>query len=537
MSTANPAIAIDAGATRRSRRHLPWLLSATSVLVICGLLVPLVFLVIEATQVGWGQIWSILDRPDVLTLLWNTVRLAVAVTILAAVIGTLTAWLTERTALPGRRLWAVLLILPLVVPDFVVAWSWSSILPSVHGYFGAVLVMTLGLYPLVYLPMAAAFRSADPGQEEAARSLGLSRVAVFLRISIRQARATLLGSSLLVCLALLAEYGAFEDLRYQTFTTAIFSELQLGFSTSIACALSLVLVALSVLVLLGEAVFRERGRLHRAGPQVARSARPHRLGRAMPFALAGTTLVTGLGLGFPLAVVIYWLVQGGTSTLPATVSLAAAASYSAGYSALGALIATVLALPVCFLAVRHPTRATAALERSTFIVQALPGLVIALALVYVTERYMSFLYQSPELLVVAYSMIFFPLAIVAVHSSVARAPETLEEIGRTLGNGPFKVRLRVTLPLVAPGLAAAFCLVFLSGVTELTATLLLVPDNVQTLATQFWSYTENVSYGAAAPYAATMIAMSVIPGYLLSRWFDRRASRGSKGPIATAALS
>jgi iron(III) transport system permease protein len=94
------------------------------------------------------------------------------------------------------------------------------------------------------------------------------------------------------------------------------------------------------------------------------------------------------------------------------------------------------------------------------------------------------------------------------------------------------VRLRVTLPLVAPGLAAAFCLVFLSGVTELTATLLLVPNNVQTLATQFWSFTENVSYGAAAPYAATMIAMSIVPGYLLSRWFDRRTIHAA--PVGTA---
>ncbi len=522
----------------RSRRRFPWVLSGTSVLVVGGLLLPLSFLVFEATQVGWRLVWSLLDRSIVAGLLWNTIRLAAAVTFLCAVIGTGAAWLTERTALPGRRVWAVLLVLPLVIPDFVVAWTWSSIFPSVHGYFGAVLVMTLGLYPLVYLPMAAAFRGADPGQEEAARSLGLSRLSVWLRISVRQAHVTLLGSCLLVCLALLAEYGAFENLQYQTFTTAIFTELQIGFATAAACALSLALVGLSVLVLLGEALFRERGRLQRAGPQVARAARRHRLGRATPLALLGAAGVTGFGLGFPLAVVLYWLVQGGRSTLPATVSVASAAGYSALYSGLAALIATVLALPVTLLAVRRPARWSAALERSAFIVQALPGLVIALALVYVTERYMTFVYQSPELLVVAYSMIFFPLALVAVRSSVTRAPEALKEIGRSLGSGPVMVRLRVTLPLVAPGLAAAFCLVFLSGVTELTATLLLVPNNVQTLATQFWSFTENVSYGAAAPYAATMIAMSIVPGYLLSRWFDRRSTRTTAtAPSAVATPS
>ena len=167
-----------------------------------------------------------------------------------------------------------------------------------------------------------------------------------------------------------------------------------------------------------------------------------------------------------------------------------------------------------------------ALERSTFIIQAIPGVVIALALVYAASRYLGFLYQSPELLIAAYTLMFFPLGLVAVSSAVSRASPRLEETGRSLGKGPLTVRLTVTLPLLAPGLAAAFCFVFLSAVTELTATLLLVPTGVQTLATQFWAYAEQgVAFGAAAPYAATMMAMSAVPAYLLGRWFDRRFAR------------
>ncbi|MGH7693212.1 MAG: hypothetical protein ACREOA_10940, partial [Candidatus Dormibacteria bacterium] len=98
------------------------------------------------------------------------------------------------------------------------------------------------------------------------------------------------------------------------------------------------------------------------------------------------------------------------------------------------------------------------------------------------------------------------------------------------GSSALAVRLRVTLPLVAPGLAAAFCLVFLSAVTELTATLVLVPTGVETLATQFWAYTGNVSYGAAAPYAAAMIAISIVPGALLGVWFDRRPTSRAGSP-------
>jgi iron(III) transport system permease protein len=521
-----PALAILASlrAGVSGRRHrFPWLLASVSILVVAALLSPLGLIVAQAAQAGWGQVWTVLDRSFVATLLWNTVRLAIVVTALCGLIGTAAAWLTERTALPGRKVWAVLLIVPIVIPDFVLAWTWSSIFPAIRGYPGAVLVMTLHLYPLVYLPMAAAFRAADPGQEEAARSLGLSRWEAWLRVSVRQARSTLLGGCLLVCLALLAYYGGFENLGYQTFTTAIFGELQTQFAPAVASSLSLVLVAVSLFVLGGEAIFRERGRLQRSGPMAQRAQTPIPLRRTRLPAVLGVSSLVALALGFPVAIVAYWMVAGGSSGLPAAISLTAAAGYTALFSGLGALVATILALPVSLLASRHQRRWSTALERSTFIVLAIPGVVVALALVYVTSRYLVLLYQSPELLVFAYALMFFPLGLVAMSSSVARASPRLEEIGQSLGRRPLAVRLTVTFPLLAPGLAAAFFFVFLSAATELTATLLLVPTGVQTLATQFWAYAEEgVSFGAAAPYAAMMIALSVLPAYLLGRWFDRR---------------
>jgi iron(III) transport system permease protein len=521
------------------RRRFPWVLTASSIAIVAALLAPLVLVVVQAAQSGWSNVWEVLDRSYVATLLWNTVRLAAVVTLLAAIIGTGAAWLTERTALPGRRLWAVLLIIPVVIPDFVLSWSWSSVFDAVHGFNGAVLVMTLHLYPLIYLPMAGAFRSADPGQEEAARGLGLSRWRVWWRISVRQARATLLGGCLLVCLALLSYYGAFENLRYQTFTTAIFGELQTQFSPGVASSMSLVLVAISLFVLGGEAVFRERGRVDRTGPLAQRALMPIPLsGFRKALALAGIVALVALALGFPIGIVGYWMVVGQSSGLPAAVSLGSAVGYTVAYSALAAALATALALPVAMLAARHRRRWAAALERSTFVVQAIPGVVVGLALVFLTSRYLFSLYQSPELLVAAYALMFFPLALVAMTASVLRASPRLEEIGRSLGKGPVAVRLRVTLPLLGPGLAAAFCFVFLSAATELTATLLLVPTGVQTLATQFWAYAEEgVSFGAAAPYAATMIALSAVPAYLLSRWYDHRFRGDPSGRSALEALT
>ena len=131
-------------------------------------------------------------------------------------------------------------------------------------------------------------------------------------------------------------------------------------------------------------------------------------------------------------------------------------------------------------------------------------------------------------MIVAYAILFLPLAVVGVRSAMGQASPRLEEVGRSLGYRPAAVWRRVTLPLIAPGLAAAFALVFISSATELTATLLLRPTGVNTLATQFWAYTSDFSYGAAAPYAALMVAISAVPAYLLARRMSALARAGSE---------
>jgi iron(III) transport system permease protein len=162
------------------------------------------------------------------------------------------------------------------------------------------------------------------------------------------------------------------------------------------------------------------------------------------------------------------------------------------------------------------------------VVLAVAVFIIALALVYFSIRAVRPLYQTTPLLIVGYAIMFFPLALVAVRTSVAQAPLALEDVARSLGRRRLAVWWRVVLPLVGPGMAAAFCLVFLSTVTELTLTLVLIPTGVQTLATQFWAYTSNLSYAAAAPYAGMMILIAAVPSYILGRWFDRLPSRASQ---------
>jgi iron(III) transport system permease protein len=509
-----------------TRKARPGSLIAVSSLVAVVLALPLVFLLVEAHGAGVGDVRGLIFRSLTGQLLWNTVRLTVVVTALTAVIGTAAAWCVERTDLPGRRIWAVLVVVPLAIPDFVVSFGWNSLWTWVTGFKGAVVVMTLAVYPLVYLPVAASLRSADPGQEEVARSLGAGRVKTFVKITLGQAKGAIAGGCLLVALVMLAEYGAFEIIGYRTFTTEIFSEFD-SYSFAASCALSLVLVVFSLVILAGEAAVRGgNARVARSGPMVQRQMPPHHLSRSRWPVLAGFAALVLLALGVPIASCIYWMVDGLPPELSggANVSMLDAAWHTCFYSATAAALATLMAFPVAMLAVRHSGRLETFLERSTYLVLAMPGVVIAFALYYFTERYAGgFGGGTALLLIVAYAIMFFPLALVGVKASLARAPAGLEEMARSLGSNRLKTLARVTLRLTGPGLAAAFCLVFLSGVTELTATLLLIPSGTQTLATQFWQYEDVFSYSQAAPFALVMILVAALPSYVLGRFFDRTA--------------
>jgi iron(III) transport system permease protein len=515
MATLSPP-RTAAWVTRRRRpaREVPLLVVAG--IIALALLSPLVLVALDAHSAGWGEIHRTLFRARSVMLLRHTVILAAIVAVAAAVLGTGTAWLTERAALPARRLWTVLLVLPVAIPDFVVSYAWHSFAPRLPPLLGASIVMTLGTYPLVYLPVAAALRRTDPSMEEAAHSLGVGRIATFRRVTLPLARTAILGGCVLVVLTVISEFGAFEILGYQTFTTEIYTEFQ--FDARAAGALAIPLVMLGLAVLLAEGLLPRRT-VAASAPR--RAVRPVRLRRLTLPAMIGLAALVALAVGVPVGTIVYWMSASQQTTLPATATVATATLTTLSYSAAGAAAAVVLALPVALISLRRSTVPRAVLERSTYLTKALPGVVVALSLVFFATRYAFGLYETSTLLVVAYVILNFPLALVCVKASVSHVPPRLTDVGRSLGRGPIAVFLRVTLPLLAPGLLAGFCLVFLTAVTELTATLVLAPIGVQTLATQFWAFQQNIAYSAAAPYALVMLALAVIPGALLGLWFDR----------------
>lgn len=500
--------------TLKRKRPSIWLL--LPVLFLVGLsLLPLLYVGTKAWQAGWAQAVHLLWRPFVFGLMRNTLMLMVGVTVTCALVGLSLAWLLERSNLPGRRLWGVILCLPFAVPAFVSSFTWVSLSASFEGLGGAILVMSLSKYPLIFLPVAATLRNLDPALEESARTLGQNRWGVFFTITLPLLWPSLLAGSLLIALHMLVEFGALSIIGLQTFTTAIYQQFELEFSNANAAMLSAVLLVMCLSLLWLELKVRGKGRHIRIGQGAARRAEQVRLGKWSLLGQLYCLALAVIGSGVPLGMLVYWLVKGSSAAFPmAQIGETLLSSLSLALG--GAALCLVLAVPVGLLVVRYKGQLAIWAERLPYLLHALPGLVIALALVYFSLHFVPALYQTSALLLIAYALLFLPLAQAPIRTALNKAAPQLEEAARTLGASSFSAFCRVTLPIIFPALGAAFALVFLDAMKELTATLLLSPTGLNTLATQVWSHTSNIEFAAAAPYAALLILVSGLPVYLLT---------------------
>ncbi|MGW0291192.1 ABC transporter permease [Streptomyces tuirus] len=509
-------------ATRRAGRLVtagrrpPLILLVPACVAALFALLPLGYLAVRALERGPAFAWDVVADERTLHLLGRSLGLTVVIVAACLVLGISLAWLTVRTRLPGGRAWSVLATLPLAVPSYVAAFAWLSAEPDLAGFGGAALALTLVSFPYVYLPVAAALRGTDPAQEEAARSLGHGPLATFLRITLPQLRPAAAGGALLVALYALSDFGAVSLMRYDTFTRAIHTSYRASFDRTPAAALSVVLVVMTVALVAAEARTRGRAGHARTGTGTARPPVPVALGRWQPLALLWCGAVTAVAVAFPLGTLGYWLAVGSSATWDLG-GLARTAWATFGVAAAGAGLTTLLALPVGVIAARHRGRAARLLEQSAYAGHALPGITVALALVFFAVRYAYPLYQQLPLLVGAYAVLFLPVAVAATRAAVLQAPPVLEDVARSLGRRPWQVLREVTVPLAAPGVAAGAALTFVVCMKELPATLLLRPTGMDTLATRLWTETGAGSFAAAAPYAAALILLAAVPSYLLGR--------------------
>ncbi len=520
-----------AAAPRRRPNGFPAPLVVLAVATAALVNLPLVYIFLRSAEGGLGGWLETVASPLALRLLGRTLGLVVGVLALALAVALPMAWLVVRTDLPGRRFWAIAGALPLVFPSYVAALSVVAVLgprgylrgwlaplgverlPDLaYGYGGALLVLGLFTYPYIFLLLVAALRDLDPALEESSRSLGAGRWSTYFRVVLPQLRPALLGGGLLVSLYTLADFGAVSIVRYNTFTLSIYNAYQALFDRTVAASLATVLVLLTCGFILLEARLLSRSRPHRVRP--ARPQRRVALGGWKWPALGALAAIALVNLALPLGVVAFWGVRALVVGNPLGAA-AASALNSLGVSGLAAAAAVALALPLALWAARHPGRLSRAVERLAHAGYALPGIVIALALVFLVARHARPLYQSLAVLVAAYVIRFLPEALAAVRASVAALAPAFEEAARSLGRGPFGVLRTLTLPLIRPGLAAGAGLVFLTAMKELPATLILRPTGFETLATRIWSSASEGIWSQAAVPALLLVAVSAAPVYLL----------------------
>ena len=531
----------------RNREHLTLRLLAGLVGLAAAL--PFGYLIWRTNEYGWSGALDVAVSGRSLKLLASTIGLALAVTASTVAISLPVAWLTVRTDVPARRFWTVVTALPLAVPTYVGAWTVIGALgprgmlaeilgvesiPSLYGFWGAWVVLTLFSYPYVLLTVRAAWTRLDPSLEEASRVLGRSSTETLLRVVLPQLRPALTGGSLLVALYTLSDFGAVTMLRYDTFTRAIYVQYRGALDRGAAAVLGLILVALTIVVLSGEQRFRRNEIAHRLHGGSARASGVIALGRWRLMATAGLGALVALSLVLPLTVIAYWLIRGIRADEPVLPGIDLIAN-SLGVSLLAAVATTAAAVPVVLLVRRSPGRLANIVERLSWSGYALPGVVVALALVFFGASVLPVAYQTLAMLVFAYAVLFLPQAIGAVRSSLAQVTPSVEEASLLLGVPRRETFRRVLLPLLRPGLGAGAGLVFLTAMKELPATLLLAPTGFGTLATRVWNATNEGFLGRAAGPALALVALSSVPMAVFLARGELRAERTAQAGNAGAA--
>ena len=522
--------------------------------VALAMLLPAAYLVVRSLDGPLAQFLHTLWRPVVARYLVNTLGLAAVTTFFACLIGIVAGWVTTRSDLPGANVWTILLSLPLAVPSYIGAYAYLAAfgprtwigrafleplgLTVRESFWGAALLLTSLTYPYVLLPVRSQLLRMDPGLFEASRSLGLGFRKTFIRVLLPLLRPALVAGGLLVALYVLSDFGAVAMLEFRSLTYVIFLEQESLFNRQRAAILSLFLVVLTLAILAAEMLLRGRGRYEVRGVRtlMSRPRVPLGLWKAPMVAFCG--LIVALGLAVPAGTVGYWFFQGlGDPTLD--LSWVWKSTWdSVRVSVLAAGACALAAIPVAVISVRRPGKISLLVERVTYTGFALPGLVVALALVYFSlflpqqtaslgmffgltrlgaekmSDYVNF-YQTLPVLVFAYVVLFLPQAVGSTRASLLQVPPALEEAGRSLGRSMRNVFRTITLPLVFPGVLSGAALVFLTTIKELPATLLLSPIGFRPLAAMVFDRMEDAFFAEAAAPALILLLFSMLAMILI----------------------
>jgi iron(III) transport system permease protein len=475
--------------------------------------------------------------PDALR---ASVVLAAGVGVGTLLLGGSLAALVSFFDFPGRRWLDWALVLPLAMPAYVLVFvllgrydSFGRHVPDVRSTLGTIVVLTVVLYPYVYVLARSAFLGQSRQALEAARTLGLSHAAAVRRVALPLARPALAGGVALAVMEALADFGAVNLLNYRALTDAIYRVWYGTFDQAAALQLATVLVSLALTLVALERLLRGRARYHQA---LARgdAARPQRLRGAAAWVAAGLpALLLVLVFVGPTVQLVIWAV-GSLGEGAALEALARAAVNSLLLASIAALVAVAAATAVAYGPRAQPSRVGTAAARLSALGYAVPGSVVAVA-VYVPLAWVDhrlddaagvglLITGSAAGLILAYVVRFHALALFSVQARMGRIDPALDEAARSLGADRSRLLTEVHLPLLWPGIATAALLVFVEVMKELPATALLRPLGGDTLAIAVWEATKDSRFDTAALPALLIVLVGLIPVVL--------AIRLSRAPLA-----
>jgi iron(III) transport system permease protein len=547
MSVSIPA-SLPAARARGVRR---WPGFVLALLLCLPALVPLLVILTAATSPE-AEMWAHLVRyvlPEVVT---NTIKLVIGVALLGGVIGTALAWLTAMCEFPGRKFFDWALLLPLAIPAYVLAFvavgfldyagplqSWlrevfgsSRWFPPIRSTGGVIVVLSLALYPYVYLLARSAFLTQGRRALEAAQTLGYSRTKAAWRVALPMARPWIFAGVALVCMETLADFGAVSVFNYNTFTTAIYRAWSGMFSLHTALELAAILMVFVLLVLVLER--RSRAGAHFASSrEVSReSPRLELHGPARWAASAAAVIVFALAFVLPVLQLLWWTLGHAAGDFDSRYWGFMGRSLLLASSA--ALVIVAVSLTLAYLLRRDHSRLLSGVVRVATMGYAVPGTVLAVGIIVPLALFSNALQDvlhamlgpaAPGVLLhttvfavlLAYLARFLAVGFNPVESGLQRITRNIDEAAINLGVTGVDLVRRVHIPLLRTSLTTAAVLVFVDVMKEMPITLITRPFGWDTLAVRVFEMTANGEWERAALPAIAIVAVGLLPVALLTR--------------------
>jgi iron(III) transport system permease protein len=470
----------------------------------------MLYLLVRSLEIGVTEVQEVVFSERSIGLLLNSGLLVIAVTFTAMLIGFFQAWLIIRSDLPFKKFFTFLAVLPFAIPSYVAALTWLTNFPSVRGFVPAWIILSLLTSPYVYLAASAALLSQSSKQEEVARTLGFNAFQVLRRITWPNVRGAVFAGGLISALYTLSDFGAVSLVKYDTFTRAIYIAYRSSFDRNVAAALSLILVIVAVMLYLTYRYFTNTEN----PTSSSQFSSLTKLGKLKVPSLLSLGILATLSFSLPLVSLIRWQSRGQSVADTAQILRATINTFS--YALLGGLVIALLSFASAIVIGRFQSRFTQSLQRLLWITHSLPGLVVALSLIHLSNRYFTISYQTSFLVILAYVILFLPNSFAVLKRPIEKSARALEEVAQSMGYTYRSLISRLLIPMFKKPLLITTALATLTIVKELPATLLLRPTGIETLATRLWSATSGTEYAEASTYALIILLLAGIPTVLLT---------------------